>query len=82
MSTIIWCDHVRHVVEEPRTQVEDGITSVRHALYSARQRDEAIAGDYDPPGFVYFTPENTEGRQRAFNVEMISTFEAMIGDGV
>lgn len=81
MSTVIWCDHVRCVVEESRTEVECGISAVRHALILSRNGRPA-SSEFDPLGFVYFTPENTEGRQRAFNVEMISTFEAMIGDGV
>jgi hypothetical protein len=83
MSTLVWCDHVRHVVEESRTQVAELVSAARHALILSRNGRPA-SSEHDPLGFVYLTVDYGIHRnhQRALNVEMISSFEAFPDDAV
>jgi hypothetical protein len=80
MATIIWCDHVRHIVQESRTEVERVIASVK-GYRAATKGESGMDPCQDPHGFVYVTPENSS-TQRALNVALISSFEAVQGDGI
>lgn len=77
MSTIIWCDRVKHVVQESREQVAELIGSLLEDL----AENNGSPANYTPPGFGYFTDDKTE-RQRALNVRLISSFEAVPGDAI
>jgi len=81
MATIIWCDRVRHIVQESRTQVEDMIATGQTAEAVAPKESENCWTAGMAGGFVYFTPEGST-TQRALNVAMISSFEALPGDGI
>jgi hypothetical protein len=88
MATIIWCDKVRHIVNESRGEVAARIAVAQAnkrlaTTQDARQvRDTAFRKELadDPEGFIYFTLENDH--QRALNVNLISSFEAVPGDGI
>lgn len=62
MASIIWCDRIRHIVHESRTEVQNRIEN-------ANQQ------------FSFFTVEKT-GEQIALNLNLISSYEALQGDGV
>lgn len=74
MATIIWCDHVRHIVQEPRSEVDRILMA--HA--------EAADGPTRPNDrFAYFTIDDAPNpHQRALNVNLISSFEAVPGDAI
>jgi hypothetical protein len=72
MATVIWCDKIRHIVQESRTEISDGIAAVMYG---------SVTGECSPPYFLYVTPENST-TQRALNVKLISSYEAMQGDGI
>lgn len=79
MATVIWCDHVKHVVSESRTEVAEIIDRVKQDLRNEHEMS--------PLAFAYFTLEASAGtqpnpHQRAINVELISTFEAVAGDPI
>jgi hypothetical protein len=59
---------VRHIVQESRQKVDDLIryVAVDHEAGDAR--------------FIYVTPENGDS-QRALNIRLISSFEAVQNDG-
>lgn len=81
MATIIWCDRVRHIVQESRSEVEESIV---RAMARASGTDAPNGLGMVSP-FVYFTiAEIRDGglQQRALNVNSISSFEAMPGDSV
>ncbi len=81
MATIIWCDKVRHVVQESQTEVAD---TIEHIL-SRSQGTNAPNGLASASPFVYFTIAEIRGeglQQRALNANLISSFEAMPGDSV
>lgn len=79
MATIIWCDRVRHVVQESRSEVADRIEqTLGHSAGI-----DAPNGLSSASPFVYFTIAEIRGQglqQRALNVNLISSFEAMPGD--
>jgi adenylosuccinate lyase len=82
MATIIWCDHVRHIVEESRTDVLGRIEAAqRHAEESFPGGETVSSGMPYPKNFTFFNPVSTE-RQIALNVTLISSVEAVAGDGV
>lgn len=81
MASIIFCDHVRHIVEESRSEVE-------RRLHEGRYEHVVLADDGSverstscAARFVYFTPLGGD-TQRALNVSMVSSFEAMPGDPI
>jgi hypothetical protein len=76
MASIIWCDRSKHVVEESRGEVE------RRIGQGKAQKHLNGPGEFNdfPGGFVYFTLDG--GHQRALNVDFISSYEAVPGDGV
>lgn len=83
MATIIWCDRVRHIVEESRSEVARLLDHAR-GVKSCTCGENSACSDCPPEGgyeFVYFTPYG-DGSQRALNVRMISSFEAVPGDGI
>lgn len=81
MATIIWCDRVRHVVQESRSEVGEQIErTLQHA-----SGVDAPNGLASASPFAYFTIAEIAGeglQQRALNVSLISSFEAMPGDAI
>jgi hypothetical protein len=78
MSTIIWCDRVKHIVDESRSEVGDLIDRVTNDL----EEPEKVM---HPRGFAYFSISERNGiggQQRALNVRLISSFEAAPGDPI
>jgi hypothetical protein len=85
MATIIWCDRVKHVVTQSRSEVAELIDSVQ-----ADERDDTAGGittggNMHPMGFGYFDVAEVRGKgggQRALRVRAISSFEAAPGDAL
>jgi hypothetical protein len=86
MSTIIWCDHVKHVVTQSRSEVADLIDAVQADLNDPTQGGYVSGGGaMKPQGFAYFDIEEVRGvggQQRALNVRLISSFEAAPGSAI
>lgn len=79
MATIIWCDHIKHVVYESRSEVARLIDRVQRNL------DDSESEGIEPKGFAFFSNAirvDGERHQRALNVRLISSFEARPGDPV
>jgi hypothetical protein len=68
MATIIWCDKIRHVVQGSRSELERCIDNVKNDPMC------------QPAGFVYVT--DIHDNERALNVSLISSFEAVPGDSL
>jgi hypothetical protein len=78
MATIIWCDHVKHVVDSSRTEVAEILETVQEDISSA---DPSLF----PQGFAYFKIKEIRGKggqEVALNVRLISSFEAFPGDPI
>lgn len=78
MATIIWCDHIRHNVDESRTEVAEVIETVQEDMGSA---DPSLY----PRGFAFFKVKEIRGKgggEIALNVRLISSFEAFPGDAI
>jgi len=72
MASMVYCDRVRHIVEEPRTQVAE--------LIRNSSNENMASSDIDA-GFIYLTPLNTQ-TQVALRVSAITSFQAVPGDGI
>lgn len=76
MASVIWCDHIKHVVEQSRTEVADTIATVAQHLRDTKKNEP-----FGPTGFAFFTESKTE-RPIALNVTKISSFQAYKDDGI
>jgi len=80
MSTVIWCDRVKHVVTSSRSEVAEVIDRVQADLDGSEP-----AGGMVPKGFAFFEIQERNGvggQERALNVRLISSFEAAPGDAI
>lgn len=78
MATIIWCDHIKHVVTSPRSEACEVIDRVRADLDSPEPT-------MCPRGFAFFQIAEVDGvggQERALNVLLISSIEASPGDPI
>lgn len=84
MATVIWCDRVKHVVSQSRSEVAELISAVQDDLADPT-KGGFTASSMSPAGFAYFDIEEVRGvggQQRALNVRLISSFEAAPGDAI
>jgi hypothetical protein len=85
MATIIWCDHVKHVVSQSRSEVAELIETAQADLKDPTAGGITTGGNLHPQGYIYFDVEEVRGQgggQRALNVRLISSFEAAPGDAI
>jgi hypothetical protein len=87
MATILYCDRVRHVVQESRSEV-DRLLNLAAGRKMCTCGPDAGCSECPPEDgfeFVYFTPEGTppeRPHQVALRASAITSFEAMPGDGI
>jgi hypothetical protein len=80
MASIVYCDRVRHVVREARSDIEELIYWQQH--YRQQELPKGAAG---PDGFIYVTPDSgtDDGNgQIALKVDAITSFQGFPGDGI
>ena len=88
MASIIWCDRIKHEVVESRSEVARLIYDAQANSIQACAMGENQDPDPKlfPLGYIYVTLVDHQGveptRQRALNVGMISSFEAVEGDPI
>jgi hypothetical protein len=72
MSTIIWCDRVKHEVTAPKDVVRDLIDTVLFDLTRDFDLTKDDPSRLSPRGFAFF--EDTDGRELVLDVQRISSF--------
>lgn len=85
MATIIWCDRVKHVTTQGRSEVAELIEAAQADLKDPTAGGLTTGGNQHPQGYIYVDVEEVRGvggGQRALNVRMISSFEAAPGDAI
>lgn len=92
MATIVFCDRVRHIVRESRSEIERLISHVQSLPTGKRCTcgpqeacSECPPASESPTGFIWVTPEgsptDTGNAQIALKAEAITSFQALPGDG-
>lgn len=88
MASIVYCDRVRHIVDEPRTEIARLIWAAQYGpnLKTCTCGPGEACSDCspfhgEPAGFIYVTPIATDG-QIALKADAITSFQAVPGDGI